>query len=70
MHTLHEFFIATKGTEYLIAITFLVVFPIFWFFLNQKKKTVNQKAKKDRHESQRWVLNPKPKTRRREIYGN
>ncbi len=49
MHTLHEFVAATKGTEYLIAITFLIVFPIFWIFLTQKKKTVKQKAKKNRH---------------------
>jgi|GEM_PF-863346 len=49
MHTLHEFFAATNGTGYLIAVTFLIVFPIFWIFLTQKKKTVKQKAKKDRH---------------------
>jgi hypothetical protein len=49
MHTLHEFFVATKGTEYLIAITFLIVFPIFWIFLSGKKKSVKQKTKKDRH---------------------
>lgn len=49
MHTLHEFLVATKGTEYLIAITFLIVFPVFWTFLTQKKKTIKQKAKHDRH---------------------
>jgi len=38
MHTLHEFFTITKGTEYLIAITFLVIFPAFWVFLTKKKK--------------------------------
>jgi len=39
MHTLHEFFVATRGTEYLIAVTFLIVFPIFWIFLSKKKET-------------------------------
>ena len=38
MQTLHEFFVMTKGTEYLIAITFLVLFPAFWVFLTKKKK--------------------------------
>ena len=49
MHSLHEFFTMTKGVEYLIAVTFLIVFPIFWIFLSKKKKTVKQKAKKDHH---------------------
>jgi hypothetical protein len=38
MHTLSEFFALTKGTEYLIAITFLIIFPMFWAFLVKKKK--------------------------------
>ncbi len=38
MHTLSEFYAITKGTEYLIAITFLIVFPMFWAFLTKKKK--------------------------------
>jgi len=38
MFTLHEFFLITKGNEYLIAVTFLIVFPMFWTFLNRKKK--------------------------------
>ena len=48
MHTLHEFLVATKGTEYLITVTFLIVFPVFCFFLSKKKKTVKQKTKKIR----------------------
>lgn len=46
MHTLHEFYIATKGTEYLIAITFLLIFPVFWMFLGKKKKASQTKSKK------------------------
>lgn len=46
MHTLNEFILATKGTEYLLAVTFLVIFPAFWIFLNKKKKVVKQKAEK------------------------
>ena len=48
MHTLHDFFIFTKGNEYLIAITFLLVFPVFWIFLTKKKKEIKQKTKKNR----------------------
>jgi|SaaInl4_150m_RNA_FD_contig_21_816953_length_225_multi_2_in_0_out_0_1 hypothetical protein len=40
MHTLSEFFAMTKGSEYLIAITFLIIFPLFWAFLTKKKKEV------------------------------
>ena len=45
MHTLHEFFTMTKGVEYLIAVTFLIVFPAFWIILN-KDKNKNKKSKK------------------------
>ncbi len=38
MHTLHEFYTATKGVEYLIAITFLVLFPFFWSILSKNKE--------------------------------
>ena len=38
MFTLSEFFAITKGTEYLIAIKFLIIFHIFWAFLNKNKK--------------------------------
>lgn len=47
MNTLHEFYIATKGTEYLIAITFLLIFPMFWMFLSKKKKTKKSGTKKN-----------------------
>jgi hypothetical protein len=39
VHTLHDFMLLTKGQEYLIAVTFLIVFTIFWWVLNKKKKT-------------------------------
>ena len=35
--TLQEFISHTKGIEYLIAILFLLLFPIFWKVLNQEK---------------------------------
>jgi len=38
MHTLHDFMLVTKGQEYLIAATFLILFSIFWTILNRKKK--------------------------------
>ena len=49
MHTLHEFFTMTKGIEYLIAVTFLIIFPVFWVILNRDKtkdkdKTSNKKS--------------------------
>ena len=43
-HTLHEFFTATKGVEYLIAVTFLVLFPIYWSLINRKKKEEEAKS--------------------------
>ncbi len=36
--TLHEFMMATKAVEYLIAVTFLVVFAGFWTFLFNPSK--------------------------------
>ena len=47
MHTLHEFFTLTKGIEYLIAITFLLIFPAFWIFLSKKKKGSKNTPQKD-----------------------
>jgi len=35
--TLQEFINLTKGVEYVIAVLFLLVFPIFWKALNQEK---------------------------------
>ncbi|MFN2121599.1 MAG: sulfate respiration complex protein HmcD [Anaerolineales bacterium] len=36
-HTLQEFINLTKGIEYIIAILFLLLFPIFWKLLNKRK---------------------------------
>jgi len=30
METLHDFIVVTKGYEYIIAVAFLVLFPLFW----------------------------------------
>jgi hypothetical protein len=38
MHTLHEFMLHTKTIAYLMAFGFLVVFTVFWRFLNKKTK--------------------------------
>jgi hypothetical protein len=38
MHTLHDFFMVTKGYEYLIAVVFFVLFISFWRFLNKGKR--------------------------------
>jgi hypothetical protein len=46
MHTLNEFFTVTKGIEYLIAVTFLIVFPVFWILLSKKKPESKQKNQK------------------------
>ena len=35
--TLQEFINLTKGVEYLIAILFLLLFPVFWKLLNKKR---------------------------------
>jgi len=49
MHTLLEFYLLTKGTEYLIAVGFLFIFPAFWIFLSKKKKVNNQKSDKKQY---------------------
>jgi len=36
-NTLQEFINLTKGIEYIIAILFLLLFPIFWKLLNKRK---------------------------------
>ena len=36
--TLQEFINLTKGVEYLLAILFLLLFPVFWKALNRGKK--------------------------------
>jgi hypothetical protein len=38
MHSLQEFLSLTKGQEYLLAIAAMALFPIFWGFLDWKKK--------------------------------
>lgn len=38
MHTLLEFLNLTKGVEYIIAVVFLLVFVVFWRFLNKAPK--------------------------------
>ncbi len=38
METLHEFYVLTKGTEYLIAVAFLLLFPLFWRWINTPAK--------------------------------
>ncbi|MCP4658667.1 MAG: glycine cleavage system protein H [bacterium] len=37
MNTLHDFFVYTKGIEYLIAVSFLILFPAFWVLLNRRR---------------------------------
>ena len=36
-NTLQEFINLTKGIEYIIAILFLLLFPVFWKLLDKKK---------------------------------
>lgn len=38
MDTLHEFYVYTKGIEYLIAVAFLLLFPLFWRYLDTPRK--------------------------------
>lgn len=38
MDTLHEFYVYTKGIEYLIAVGFLLLFPLFWSYLDTPRK--------------------------------
>ncbi len=37
MNTFNEFFLTVKGNEYLIAVLFMVLFILFWKFLNTEK---------------------------------
>ncbi|MCP4574539.1 MAG: hypothetical protein GY838_19485 [bacterium] len=37
MNTLHDFFVHTKGIEYLIAVSFLILFPAFWVVISKRK---------------------------------
>jgi len=36
-NTLQEFINLTKAIEYVIAVVFLVLFPVFWKLLNRKR---------------------------------
>jgi Na+/proline symporter len=38
-NTLQEFINLTKGIEYIIALLFLLVFPVFWKLLNKRGKS-------------------------------
>jgi hypothetical protein len=35
--TLQEFISRTKGIEYIIAVLFMIIFPMFWKLLKNKK---------------------------------
>ena len=37
MQTLHEYMMATKAVEYLIAVAFLAAFVVFWRFVAQRR---------------------------------
>ncbi len=37
MQTLHEYMMATKAVEYVMAVIFLAVFVLFWRFVAQKR---------------------------------
>lgn len=36
MQTLHEYMMATKSVEYIMAVTFLAVFVLFWRYVTRK----------------------------------
>ncbi len=38
MNTFNEFLLTVKGNEYLIAVSFMILFIIFWKFLNTEKR--------------------------------
>ena len=42
MFTLHDTMLVTKAEEYLIAVVFLLIFPLFWRFLNTPSKSVRK----------------------------
>lgn len=37
MNTFNEFLLTVKGNEYVIAVLFMILFVLFWKFLNTKK---------------------------------
>ena len=38
MHTLQDFLLVTKAETYLIAVAFVLIFPLFWRYLNTPAK--------------------------------
>ncbi|MBW2522291.1 MAG: hypothetical protein JRD64_06260 [Deltaproteobacteria bacterium] len=39
-HTLSDFYTHIKGVEYIIALLFLVVFPVFYMYLNRSREKI------------------------------
>jgi len=37
MQTLHEYMMATKAVEYIIAVLFLAAFIMFWRFVSERR---------------------------------
>ena len=42
MHTLQDFLLVTKAETYLMAVAFVVLFPVFWRHLNTPAKSVRK----------------------------
>ncbi|MEW6443810.1 MAG: sulfate respiration complex protein HmcD [bacterium] len=42
IHTLQEYMTSTKAVSYLIALLYLIAFPIFWRFLVAREKGQSQ----------------------------
>ena len=42
MSTLQDYMLVTKAEEYLIAVIFLMVFPLFWRYLNTPSKAARK----------------------------
>lgn len=52
MHTLHEFFVVTKSHEYLIAVAFLLLFPVLWKLVaGTRRKSGQARGWGDRNDS-------------------
>ncbi len=41
MHTLFDFIQYIKGVEYILAVVFIILFPLFWEFLSGGKQKGN-----------------------------
>jgi len=46
MQTLHQYMMATKAVEYVIAVVFLILFIVFWRLLSPPKATSPEKKAK------------------------